>query len=75
MHMSMDGASKKMDTSGSMKSQPGDCAFAGKLALATIFFVALGWLLRTRIPRFLLPDLWLGNLSRQTLPGLNPQAP
>ncbi|QHF04321.1 DUF2946 domain-containing protein [Pseudomonas asturiensis] len=75
MHMAMEGASKKIETSGSMQSQPGDCSFAGTLTLATIFFVALGWLIRTRIPRFVLPDLWLGNLSRHTLPGLNPQAP
>ncbi len=75
MHMAMHDASKKMDMSGSMKAQSGDCSFAGTLTLAMIFFVALGWLIRIRRTRFVLPDLWLGNLPRYTLPGLNPQAP
>ena len=75
MHMSMDGSSKKTDMSGGMKAQSGDCSFAGTLTLAMIFFVALGWLTRIRRSRFVLPDLWLGNLPRYSLPGLNPQAP
>ena len=75
MHMSMDDSSKKMDTSCSMKAQWGECSFAGTLTLATIFLVALGWLIRTRSPRFVLRDLWTGKLLRHTLPGLNPQAP
>ena len=75
MHMSMDDSSKKMDTSCSMKAQWGECSFAGTLTLATIFLVALGWLIRTRSPRFVLRDLWTGKLLRHTLPGINPQAP
>ncbi|WP_239987683.1 hypothetical protein [Pseudomonas syringae] len=75
MHMSMHDSSKKMDMSGSMKAQSGECSFAGTLTLAMIFFVALGWLIRVRRIRFVLPELWLGNLPRHTLPGLNPQAP
>lgn len=55
-----------MDMSGSMKAQSGDCSFAGTLTLAMIFFVALGWLIRIRRTRFVLPDLWLGNLPRYT---------
>ncbi|WP_237503424.1 DUF2946 family protein [Pseudomonas syringae] len=75
MHMSMHDSSKKMDMSGSMKAQSGECSFAGTLTLAMIFFVALGWLIRVRRTRFVLPDFWLGNLPRYILPGLNPQAP
>nr|WP_258381602.1 DUF2946 domain-containing protein [Pseudomonas syringae] len=75
MHMAMHDSSKKMDMSGSMKAQSGECSFAGTLTLAMIFFVALGWLIRVRRTRFVLPELWLGNLPRYTLPGLNPQAP
>jgi hypothetical protein len=75
MHMPLDVSSKKMGASGSMKAQSADCSFAGTLTLAMIFFVALGWLIRTRSTRFVLPGLWHGKLSRHTLPALNPQAP
>ncbi|MEX6676209.1 DUF2946 family protein [Pseudomonas sp. W2Oct36] len=75
MPMSMDGASVKKDRSDSMKMQSADCSFAGTLTLAMIFFVALSWLIRTRSPRFVLPDLCISKRSRHTLPGLNPQAP
>lgn len=75
MHMSMDDSSKKMNTSGSMKMQSQECSFAGTLTLAMFFFVALSWLIRTRSPRFVLPDLWQGKLLRDTFPELNPQAP
>ncbi|KFE54533.1 DUF2946 family protein [Pseudomonas syringae] len=75
MHMPMQESSKKMDMSGSMNAQSGDCSFAGTLTLAMIFFVALGWLIRTRSPRVGLPLLWLRKPSRHSFPGLNPQAP
>ncbi|MFV3014180.1 hypothetical protein ACM9HO_00290 [Pseudomonas sp. KHB2.9] len=68
MHLSMEGSSKKMDMYGSMKAQPGDRSSAGTLTLAMIFFVSLGWLIRTRSPRFVLPDLWHGKLSSKAHP-------
>lgn len=75
MDMSMGGSAKDMAMPGSMQSLFGDCSFAGTLTLAMIFFVALGWLIRTRTSRFILRSLWHGRTSRQCFPGLNPQAP
>jgi len=75
MHMPMAGQAKTIDLSGSMNGQSGDCAFAGTLTLAMIFFVALGWLIRTRQPRPVLPTPWCGDPARHVFPGLNPQAP
>ena len=66
---------KNMAMPGSLQSLFGDCSFAGTLTLAMIFFVALGWLIRSRTPRFVLPSLWSGRAFRQCFPGLNPQAP
>jgi hypothetical protein len=66
---------KNMATPGSLQSLFGDCSFAGTLTLAMIFFVALGWLIRSRAPRFVFPSLWPGHAFRQDFPGLNPQAP
>jgi hypothetical protein len=65
----------KMAMPGSLQSLFGDCSFAGTLTLAMIFFVALGWLIRGRTPRFVFPSLWPGRAFRQSFPGLNPQAP
>ena len=65
----------KMAMPGSLQSLFGDCSFAGTLTLAMIFFVALGWLIRSRTPRFVFPSLWPGRAFRQSFPGLNPQAP
>ncbi len=75
MDASMDMSAKNMAMPGSMQSLFGDCSFAGTLTLAMIFFVALGWLIRTRNPRLIFPSLWSGRASRQCFPGLNPQAP
>lgn len=65
----------KMAMPGSLQSLFGDCSFAGTLTLAMIFFVALGWLIRGRTPRFVFPSLWPGRAFRHSFPGLNPQAP
>ncbi|WP_348775216.1 DUF2946 domain-containing protein [Pseudomonas sp. PS01302] len=75
MHMHTEASSKKIDMSGSMTGQSGDCSFAGTLTQAIIFFVALSWLLRGRSPRSALPDIWQCRLSRHSFPRLNPQAP
>ncbi|WP_341521430.1 DUF2946 family protein [Pseudomonas sp. G.S.17] len=75
MHRPMPASTKKIDMSGSMNAQSGDCSFAGTLTLAMIFFVVLGWLIRTRSSRMILPDHWLSEPSRHSFPGLNPQAP
>lgn len=75
MDMDMSGSSSKMDMNASMAGMFGDCSFAGSVTLAMVFFVALGWLIRSRQPRFSLPPLWLGWLARHSFPGLNPQAP
>jgi hypothetical protein len=75
MDMEMSASSGKMDMNASMAGMFGDCSFAGSLTLAMVFFVALGWLIRSRQPRFSLPPLWLGRPARHAFPGLNPQAP
>ena len=75
MDMDMSASSGKMDMNASMAGMFGDCSFAGSLTLAMVFFVALGWLIRSRQPRFSLPPLWLGRPARYALPELNPQAP
>lgn len=75
MDMDMSASTGKMDMNASMAGMFGDCSFAGSLTLAMVFFVALGWLIRSRQPRFSLPPVWLGSPARQPFPGLNPQAP
>jgi hypothetical protein len=75
MDMDMSASSGKMDMNANMAGMFGDCSFAGSLTLAMVFFVALGWLIRSRQPRFSLPPLWLGRPARHAFPGLNPQAP
>ena len=58
-----------------MKLSMADCAFAGTLALALVFFIALGWITRSR--RRLVPrsDYLLRRPPRHRLPELSPQAP
>ncbi len=65
----------RMAMPGSLQSLFGDCSFAGTLTLAMIFFVALGWLIRSRTPRFVFPSVWPGHAFRHSFPGVNPQAP
>jgi len=58
-----------------MKLSMTDCAFAGSLALALVFYIGLGWLARTlrkRVPR---SDYLLRKPPRHLFPGLSPQAP
>jgi hypothetical protein len=58
-----------------MKLSMTDCAFAGSLTLALVFFIGLGWLARTsrkRVPR---SDYLLRKPPRYLLPDLSPQAP
>jgi hypothetical protein len=58
-----------------MKLSMTDCAFAGSLTLALVFFIGLGWLARTsrkRVPR---SDYLLRKPPRSLLPELSPQAP
>ncbi|MFK3795864.1 MULTISPECIES: DUF2946 family protein [unclassified Pseudomonas] len=58
-----------------MKLSMTDCAFAGTLALALVFFIGLGWLAR-RLRRLLTrSDDGLRKPPRQAFPGLSPQAP
>lgn len=81
MPMTMDMPMPMPDDSGhpgvhdSLKQMFGDCAFAGVLTLALVFFVALGWLTRCRPAAFVLPRLWEGLPLRLALPALNPRAP
>lgn len=63
------------DVHDSLKEMFGDCAFAGVLTLALVFFVAFGWLTRQQRSAFLLPRLWEGLPLRLALPALNPRAP
>jgi hypothetical protein len=58
-----------------MKLSMTDCAFAGSLTLALVFFIGLGWLApasRKRVPR---SDYLLRKPPRSLLPELSPQAP
>lgn len=81
MQMSMDMPMPMADPSGhkdvhdSLKGMFGDCAFAGVLTLALMFFVAFGWLTGQRRAAFLLPRRWEGLPLRLALPALNPRAP
>jgi len=52
-----------------------DCAFAGKLTLALLFFIGLGWLACTLNVRLRLPQGLLHQAPRQASPGCLPQAP
>lgn len=77
----MSGMSGKMDMAQMgdhaqlMKLSMTDCAFAGSLTLALVFFIGLGWLARTsrkRVPR---SDYLLRKPPRHLFPDLSPQAP
>lgn len=52
-----------------------DCAFAGKLTVALLFFIGLGWLARTLNVRRRLPQGLLHQVPRHSSPGCLPQAP
>ncbi|WP_143518926.1 DUF2946 domain-containing protein [Pseudomonas viridiflava] len=52
-----------------------DCAFAGKLTVALLFFIGLGWLVRTLNVRRRLPQGLLHQAPRHSSPGCLPQAP
>ncbi|MEE4715640.1 DUF2946 domain-containing protein [Pseudomonas alliivorans] len=52
-----------------------DCAFAGKLTVALLFFIGLGWLARTLNVRRRLPQGLLHQAPRHSSPGCLPQAP
>lgn len=52
-----------------------DCAFAGTLMLALVFFIALGWLSHGRRPQPRFARALSGLLARDAFPRLNPQAP
>lgn len=58
-----------------MKLSMADCAFAGTLALAWVFFIGAGWTARSQ--RKLVPraDTLLRKPPRYRLPELSPQAP
>lgn len=71
--MSMSGASDH--ASGTSGMMPQDCAFAATLTMALIFFVALGWLQRSRPARCILRALWHSVPARHCSSGLNPHAP
>lgn len=61
--------------SGSSGMMPEGCAFAATLTMALIFFVALGWLQRSRSARCILRSLWHSVPARHCSSGLNPHAP
>ncbi|CAM3235558.1 hypothetical protein BZK31_05220 [Pseudomonas floridensis] len=52
-----------------------DCAFAGKLTLALLFFIGLGWLARTLNIRPRIPHVLYRQIPRHASPGCIPQAP
>jgi hypothetical protein len=58
-----------------MKMAMTDCAFAGTLTQALIFFIGLSWLLRRSRPRLAITYRFCRIPSRHALPGLVPQAP
>jgi hypothetical protein len=58
-----------------MKMSMTDCAFAGTLTLALIFFISLSWLIRRVRPRLPAVYRFCRIPPRHTLPGLVPQAP
>lgn len=64
-----------MDMSDGMKMESSDCAFAGALTLAILFFVAMSWLIRAHSPRTPLPSLPAGEPPRHAISGLHPHAP
>lgn len=59
----------------SLKAMFGDCTFAGILALALVFFVALGWLTRLRQPCAKRAGPVHCSTFRLYFPALNPRAP
>lgn len=58
-----------------MKMAMTDCAFAGTLTLALIFFIGLSWLIRRARPRLSAVYRFCRIPPRHSLPGLVPQAP
>lgn len=64
-----------MDMSGGMKMESSDCAFAGTLTLAILFFVAMSWLIRAQRPRTPLPSAPSEKSPRHVISGLHPHAP
>ncbi len=52
-----------------------DCVFAGKLTVALLFFIGLGWLARTLNVRLRLPHRLIREVPRHVSPGCLPQAP
>ncbi len=58
-----------------MKMSMTDCAFAGTLTLALIFFIGLSWLIRRSRPRLPAVYRFCRIPSRHSHPGLVPQAP
>lgn len=58
-----------------MKMAMNDCAFAGTLTLALIFFIGLSWLIRRPRPRLPAVYRFCRIPARHSLPGLVPQAP
>lgn len=52
-----------------------DCAFAGKLTLALLFFIGLGWLSRILNIRLRIPQGLIRQAPRHASPGCIAQAP
>ncbi len=52
-----------------------DCAFAGKLTLALLFFIGLGWLSRMLTIRLRIPQGLIRQSPRHASPGCIAQAP
>ena len=57
------------------KSMTSDCSFAAIMALAMIFFIVLGLLIRVSESRPAPPESFRKKPPRYLFPGLNPQAP
>jgi hypothetical protein len=74
-HQAMDVTSAARAQAGATSTLPDDCAFAATLTLALMFFVALGWMQRSRPVRSVLRPLWHPRPTRHSCCGLNPQAP
>ncbi|WP_110951166.1 DUF2946 domain-containing protein [Pseudomonas bohemica] len=58
-----------------MKLSMADCAFAGSLTLALVFFIGLSWMARSQRRRIPRSDYLLCKPPRHRLPELSPQAP
>jgi len=63
------------DNHDNLKSMFGACTFAGILAMAMVFFAALGWLIRLRQAPAVLQGRWPVSSFRLFFPALNPRAP